>query len=132
MGVGSNGGGVPNLDLSFLSFFFRFGTFPIFSGFSRFVWGLFGDLPDLSFSSFLGLLTAPMRNSPERVCVTICTFPDEKWETPRFSLFPKTFFFANRPSRKWSTVRKGRKSREFQCKSERRRDSRKSGQVLQR
>ena len=27
-------------------------TFPIFPGFSRFVWGLFGDFPDLSFSSF--------------------------------------------------------------------------------
>ena len=34
------------------SFFVLFGTFLIFPGFSRFVWGLFGDFPDLSFSSF--------------------------------------------------------------------------------
>ena len=53
------------------------GIFPIFSGmvrgFSRFV-------PFL----FLGLLKAPTRNSPERVRDTIWTFPEKKWETPRF------------------------------------------------
>ena len=57
--------------------------FPICSeivrGFSRFVLFL-----------FLGLLTAPTRNSPERVCDTIWTFPEKVrnpavWETPRFS-----------------------------------------------
>ena len=35
-----------------LSFFVLCGTFPICLGFSRFVRGLFGDFPDLSFSSF--------------------------------------------------------------------------------
>ena len=47
-------GAFPDLDLSFL---FRpllsfLGLSRIFSGFSRFVRGLFGDFPDLSFSSF--------------------------------------------------------------------------------
>ena len=37
---------------SFVSFSVLVGTFPIFSGFSRFVRGLFGDFPDLFFSSF--------------------------------------------------------------------------------
>ena len=49
----------------------------------------------------------------------------------RFSLREKRPFFANRPSRKWIAARIGRESREFECESERRRDSRESGQVLQ-
>ena len=48
-------------------------------GFSRFVLFL-----------FLGLLTVPTRNSPERVCDTIWTFPEKSGkhpglETPRLS-----------------------------------------------
>ena len=48
----------------------------------------------------------------------------------RFSL-QKTLFFVNRPSRKWTAARTAHESREFQCESERRLDSRESGQVLQ-
>ena len=75
--------GFPDLDLSFLfcpswDFLDIFWIFPICSGmvrgFSRFVLFL-----------FLGLLRAPTRNSPERVCDAIWTFPDYwKWETSRF------------------------------------------------
>ena len=60
------------LVLPFLSFFVLFGTFLIFSGFSRFVRGFSRFVLFL----FLGLLTAPTRNSPERVCDTIWTFPE--------------------------------------------------------
>ena len=77
----SNGGGFPDLDLSFL--FCPFWDFPDFSGifpicsgrvrgFSRFV-------PFL----FLGLLRAPTRNSPERVRDTIWTFPERSVGNPR-------------------------------------------------
>ena len=65
-----------------LSFFVLFCPFPIFLGFSRFVRGLCGDFPDLCFPSFLALLTAPTRNSPERVRDTIRTFPKKKWKLP--------------------------------------------------
>ena len=72
-------GRFPDLDLSFL----------IFPGFSRFVWGLSGDFPDWPFASFSACsLTAPTRNSPERVRDTIRTFPEKKWETPRFGTPP--------------------------------------------
>ena len=72
------------------SFFALFCPFPIFPGFSRFVRGLFEDFPDLPFFLFLGLLTAPTRNSPERVCDKIRTFPQKSGkphglETPRLS-----------------------------------------------
>ena len=95
---GSLNGGVSNggvsrsgLVLPFFCPFWR--TFPIFLGFSRFARGWSGDFPDSSFfffSSFLGLLRAPMRNSPERVRDTIWTFPEKSGkhpslETPRFS-----------------------------------------------
>ena len=43
----------------------------------------------------------------------------------------KKLFFADRPSRKRIAARTGRESPEFECESERRRDSHKSGQVLQ-
>ena len=62
--------------------FFPFWDFPDFLGFSRFARGWSGDYPDLSLS--IGLLRAPTRNSPERVHDTIWTFPEKKWETPRF------------------------------------------------
>ena len=78
-------GGFPDLDLSFLfcPFLSFSGIFPIRSvtvrRFSRFVLFL-----------FLGLLSAPTRNSPERVRDTIWTFPEKSGkhpglETPRFS-----------------------------------------------
>ena len=83
MGGVPTGGGFPDLDLAFLfvlflsflglSRFFRIlqicpGTL---RGFSRFVLFL-----------FLGLLTAPTRNSPERVRDTIWTFPEKKMANP--------------------------------------------------
>ena len=46
-------------------------------------------------------------------------------------LASKNYFLANWPSRKWIAARTGRESREFQCESERRRDPRESGEVLQ-
>ena len=56
-------------------------------GFSRFVLFL-----------FLGLLRAPMRNSPERVRDTIWTFPEKSakhpgLETPRFSFSPSLYLY---------------------------------------
>ena len=67
------GGGFPDLDLSFL--FRLFWDFPDFSGIfpicPRIVQGFFHFL-------FLGLETAPTRNSPERVRDTIRTFPEKK------------------------------------------------------
>ena len=50
--------------------------FPILS------WDCLGIFPICSFPLSLGLLTAPTRNSPERVRDTIWTFPEKKWETP--------------------------------------------------
>ena len=87
-GVSNGGASRSGLVLPFLSFFRPFwdfpdffGIFPIFPGtlrgFSRFVLFL-----------FLGVLTAPTRNSPERVCDTTWTFPDKEWETPRFGKPP--------------------------------------------
>ena len=73
----------PSFFVLFWDFPDFFGIFPISSGmvrgFSRFVLFL-----------FLGLLRAPTRNSPERVCDTIWTFPKKvgnppSLETPRFS-----------------------------------------------
>ena len=81
------GGGLPDLDLSFLFCPFQdfFGIFPIcpgmVRGYSRCVVFLFLDLS-----------TAPMRNSPERVRDTISTFPKKTLRAkgalisePRFS-----------------------------------------------
>ena len=83
------GGGVVKFGPVFLSFFVLFGTFPIFPEFSRFVRRLSGVFP-ICPSLSLGLLTAPTRNSPERVRDTIWTFPEKSGkppglETPRFS-----------------------------------------------
>ena len=72
----------PDLSFLFLSFFVLFGTFPIFPGFSRFARGWSGDFPDSSLFLFLGLLTAPTRNSPERVRDTIWTFPEKSGKPP--------------------------------------------------
>ena len=84
-GVVSNGGvSRSGLALPFLSFFVLFGTFPIFLGFPRFARGFSRFVSFL----FLGLLRAPTWNSPERVRDTIWTFPEKKWETPRFGKTP--------------------------------------------
>ena len=58
--------------------------FPIKSGFSRFAPGSVLGFSRFVLLLFLGLLTAPTRNSPERVHDTIRTFPARKWETPWF------------------------------------------------
>ena len=85
----SNGGGFPIWTCP--SFFVLFCPFLSLSrGFSRFARGRSGDFPDWSFSSFLGLLRAPTRNSPERVRDTVWTIPEKSGkhpglETPRFS-----------------------------------------------
>ena len=87
----SNGGGVSDLDWSFL-----FCSFLSFLGLSRFFWGFpicSGMVRGISRSVlflFLGLLRAPTRNSPERVRDTISTFPEKSGkppglETPRLS-----------------------------------------------
>ena len=80
-------GAFPNLDLSFLLCLFLsflglfrfFWDFPIcpgtLRGFSRFV---------LFF--FPGLLTAPTRNSPGKVCNTIWTFPEKSGNPPPLGL----------------------------------------------
>ena len=48
---------------------------------------------------FLGPLTAPMRNSPERVRDTIRTFPAKKWKTPWFAKPLAYLLPANQPPR---------------------------------
>ena len=76
----------PDLDLSFLfcpfssllglSRFFR--SFPICPGTLR------GFFPTCPFPLFLGLLTTPTRNSPERVRGHNQDFSRKKWEAPWF------------------------------------------------
>ena len=67
---------------SFFVFLVLFGTFPIFLGFSRFVSGIVRGFSRLVLFLFLGLLTAPTRNSPERVRDTIRTFPEKGGKPP--------------------------------------------------
>ena len=86
-GVSRSGLVLPFLSFLGLSRFFRdfpicLGTLPGFSRFALFL--------------FLGLLTAPARNSPERVRDTIRTFPEKSGkspglETPRSSFSQKFF-----------------------------------------
>ena len=96
-GVSNGGVSRSGLVLPFLSFFVLLGLSRGFSpicsgtvrGFSRFVLFL-----------FLGLLTAPTRNSPERVRDTIRTFPEKSGkhpglETPRFSFSQSTKEFCD-------------------------------------
>ena len=74
---------------------FKRGCFPIWTCPSFFVlfcpFPIFWDFPDLSGDSPgifpigpfpLGLLRAPTRNSPERVCDTIWTFPERSGKPP--------------------------------------------------
>ena len=94
-------GGVSNgrvsrsgLVLPFFVLFCPLWDFPDFSGIFPICSGMVRDFPDLSFSSFLGLLRAPTRNSPERVRDTIWTVPEKSGkhpglETPRFSFSQK-------------------------------------------
>ena len=91
-----NGGGFqtvgfPNLDLSSLFVLFcPFWDFPDFSGIFPICSGMVRGFSRFVLFLFLGLLRAPTRNSPERVCDTIWTFPEKSGkhpglETPRFS-----------------------------------------------
>ena len=65
------------------SFFCPFWDFPDFSGIFPICWGMVRGFSLFVLFLCLGLLRAPMRNSPERVRDTIWTFP-KKWETPGF------------------------------------------------
>ena len=85
-------GGFLDLNLSFLfcpfwDFPDFFGIFPIcpgtLRGFSRFVLFL-----------FLSLLTAPMKNSPERVRDTIWTFPEKSGKPPGLASLKKDLPFS--------------------------------------
>ena len=73
-------GGFPDLDLSFLflSFFVLFCPFPGFSGIFPICSGMVRGFSRFVPFLFLGLLSAPTRNSPERVRDTIGTFPKKK------------------------------------------------------
>ena len=84
---GVSNGGFPNLDLSFLFCpFLSFWDLPDFSGIfpicSGMVRGMFRGFSRLVLFLFLGLFTAPTRNSPERVCDTIWTFPEKSGKPP--------------------------------------------------
>ena len=71
--------------------FCPFGNFPIFRDFPD----LLGDGPEifpLGPFLFLGLLRAPMRNSPKRVRDTVWTFPDKSGKPP--GLEPPRFSFS--------------------------------------
>ena len=81
-------GGFPDLDLSFL--FCPFLSFPDFSGIFPICSGTLRGFSRFVLFLFLGLLTAPTRNSPERVRDTIWTFSEKSGkhpglEPPRFS-----------------------------------------------
>ena len=81
---GFQAGGLPHLDSSVLicSFLSLFVTFPIcFRDFPPYFW----DLPDLLFSSFSAY---SQHLHLERVHDTIRTFPEKKWEPPRFETPP--------------------------------------------
>ena len=94
-------GGFPYLDLSFLflSFFVLFcpfWDFPDFSGIFPICLGTLRGISPFVLFLCLSLLTAPTRNSPERVCDTIWTFPEKSGnpsglETPWFG-FSQAFW----------------------------------------
>ena len=92
-GGGSNGGGVPiwtrpsRFVLSIL-----FGTFPLFFGIFPICVGIVRGFSRFVLVLFLGLLTAPTRDSPERVCHTIQTFPGKSGKPP--GLEPPRFTFS--------------------------------------
>ena len=72
------------------TFFGTFWDFPDFSGIFPICSGMVWGFSRFVLFLFLGLLRAPTRNSPERVRVTIWTFPEKSGkhpglETPRFS-----------------------------------------------
>ena len=91
-GVSNGGVSRTGLFCPFLSFFVLLGIFPIcpgtLRGFSRFLLFL-----------FLGLLTAPTRNSPERVRDTIWTFPEKSGKPPGLET-PRGFSFSQLLARK--------------------------------
>ena len=84
-------GGFPDLDLSFLfCLFCPFWDFPDFLGIFPICLGMVRGFSRFALFLLLGPLTAPTRNSPERVRDTIWTFPKKSGkhpglETPRFS-----------------------------------------------
>ena len=78
-----DGGGFPDLDLSFLFCpSLSFGDFSDFSGIFLICPGIVRGFSRLVLLLFLGLLTAPTRNSPERVRDTIRTFPEKSGKPP--------------------------------------------------
>ena len=84
-------GGFPDLDLSFL--FCPIFSFPIFPGFSR----LSGDCPGIfpicpfPLSRPINSTYEARRNSPERVCDTIRTFPAKTGNPPGLEILRLTF-----------------------------------------
>ena len=66
----------------FLSCLVLFGTFPDFSGIFPICSGTLRGFSRFVLCLFLGLLTAPTRNSPERVRDTIRTFPEKIGNPP--------------------------------------------------
>ena len=104
-GVSNGGFSRSGLVLPFFVLFVLAGTFPIFLGFPDLLGDAPGIFPDFRFVLFLflGLFRAPTRNSPERVCDTIWTFPKKSGkppglETPRFSFSQFVIRIANRKS----------------------------------
>ena len=99
---------------SFFVLFCPFWDFPDFSGIFPICSGMVRGFSRFVPFLFLGLLRAPTRNSPERVCDTIWTFPEKSGkhpglETPRFSFSQKTRYTPVKRDRKkskaWSASR---------------------------
>ena len=76
-GVSNGGVSRSGLVLPFLSFFVLFWDFPDFSGIFPICSGMVRGFSRFVLFRFLGLLRAPTRNSPERVCDIIWTFPEK-------------------------------------------------------
>ena len=96
-GGGFKRGGFPDLDLSFR--FCPFWDFPDFSGIFPICLGTLRGFSQFALFLFLGLLTAPTRNSPERVRDTIGTFPEKVgnplvWKPPCLAS-PKAWYPEN-------------------------------------
>ena len=68
----------------FFVLFCPFSDFPDFSGIFQICPGTLYGFSRFVLLLFPVILTAPTRNSPERVHDTIWTFPEKKWKTPWF------------------------------------------------
>ena len=77
---GVSNGGLPDLDLSFLSC--PFWDFPDFCGIFPICSGMVRRFPRFVLFLSLGLLRAPTRNNPERVRDTIWTFREKVGNPP--------------------------------------------------